>query len=217
MIDLSTVIEHLYRAFAAVPRPRHIDGCPCCIDRKEVGVLLAKPLRSITPTELAPYAASAFLTVGDVADYLYFLPRILEITATEPAWWPDPEVTGRAIRTAGTEAWTTAQRAALADYLEAVVEAAIRDGDDHRLDGWVCAVGRMGLDVRPYLELISKSPAAVLGYFEVNAEGLPRGRLANAFWELPCPAHDAIVEWFFTPVIARVPFEAYGYILSRNE
>jgi hypothetical protein len=74
----------------------------------------------------------------------------------------------------------------------------------------------MGLDVQPYLELITQSPAAVLGDFEVNAGGLPRGRLANAFWELPCPAHDAVVEWFFTPAIVRIPYEEYGYVLTRN-
>jgi hypothetical protein len=54
---------------------------------------------------------------------------------TEPAWWPDPEVTGRSIRTADSGAWTDAQRAALTEYLEAVVGEAIREGDHHRLDG----------------------------------------------------------------------------------
>jgi hypothetical protein len=216
MRDVRAKVENLYRAFAAVPRPRHIDGCPCCIDRKEVGVLLSKPLRSVTPEELSAYAASAFLTVGDAADYLYFLPRILEVTATEPSWWPDPEVTGRAIRAANPETWSAARLSALTGFLEAVVEAAVRDGDYFRLDSWVCAIGRAGLDVRPSLGLIGQSPAAVLGYFEVNAEGLPRGRLANAFWELPCPAHDAVVDWFFTPAVARVPFEAYGYVLTRD-
>ena len=99
MHTLSDAIEALYQAFAVMPKPKHIDGCPCCIDRKETGVLLGKALRTITPEEMASYASSAFLTVGEVADYLYFLPRIIEITATEPSWWPDPEVTGRAMLT----------------------------------------------------------------------------------------------------------------------
>src|SRR4051812_29634791 len=105
MRDVRATVENLYRAFAAVPRLRDIDGCPCCIDRKEVGVLLSKPLRSVTPEELSAYAASAFLTVGDAADYRYFLPRILEVTAADPAWWPSPEVTGRAIRDSDPESW----------------------------------------------------------------------------------------------------------------
>ncbi len=213
---LSDAIERLYRAFAAVPKPEHIDGCPCCIRRKEIGILLRKALRAITPNELASYASSAFLTVGEVADYLYFLPRILEITATDPSWWPDPEVTGRAIRTANPETWTSSQRTALNDFLEAVLATVIETGDYYRLDGWICAIARMGFDIRPYLAQVAACPAAVLDYFEANANSLPRNKLASAFWELPCPGHDAIVDWFFSPEIARIPFEAYGCVLTRS-
>ena len=152
-----------------------------------------------------------------MADYLYFLPRILEITATEPSWWPDPEVTGRAIRAAGPDSWTAARRAALTGFLEAVVDTVIQSGQYHPLDGWVCAIARMGFDVRPYLGQIARCPAAVLDYFDSNAESLPRNTLSNPFWEPPCPGHDAVVDWFFSPEIARIPFEAYGYVSMRAE
>jgi len=214
---LEEAIGSLYRAFRAVPKPHHIDGCPCCIDRKEIGVLLRKQLQNVTPAELSSYASSAFLTSGEAADYLYFLPRILEISATEPGWWPDPEITGRAIRAAKPDTWTTAQRTALNDYLEAVISTAIQSGNYSVLDEWICAIGRMGFDVRPFLDQIAINPEAVLAYFEENAESLPRKRLANAFWEVPCPAHDAIVKWFYSDKIASIPFQAYGYVLTPVE
>jgi hypothetical protein len=217
MRTLSDAIEQLYRAFASAPKPGRIDGCPCCIDRKEIHVLLGKSLRAITPAEMASYASSAFLTVGDVSDYLYFLPRILEITATESSWWPDREVTGRAIRTANPQAWNATRRAALDGYLESVIGTAVETGAYYLLDGWICAIARMGFDVRPYLGQIAKCPAAVLEFFETNAESLSRNKLANAFWELPCPGHNTLVDWFFSPEIARIPFDAYGCILSRAE
>ncbi len=217
MQTVQDAIEQLYRAFAKNPRPRHIDACPCCINKKEIHILLAKSLRTITPQELAPYASSAFLTVGEVADYLYFLPRILEITATDPSWWPDPEVTGRAIRSADPDSWTEAQSSALYDYLEAVIGSVIESEDYQPLDGWMCAIGRMGFDITPYLRRIANSPAAVLAYFEENVGSLPRNKLSNAFWELPCPAHDAIVNWFFSPEIRKIPFEAHGCVLTRAE
>jgi hypothetical protein len=216
MSPLEDAIEGLYRAFAATPKPQRIDGCPCCIDRKEISVLLGKSVRLITPQELGSYASSAFLTVGNVTDYLYFLPRILEITATDSSWWPDPEVTGRAIRSANPDTWTDAQRTALNDFLKAVVGNAIQPGHYHELDGWMCAIGRMEFDVRPFFDEIAKCPEAVLDYFETNAKSLPRNKLTNPFWELPYPAHDAIVDWFYSPEIARIPFEAYGYVLSRG-
>jgi hypothetical protein len=53
----------------------------------------------------------------------------------------------------------------------------------------------------------------VLAYFEANAGGLPRGELSNAFWDQPCPGHDAVVDWFFSPEVARVTFKAYGCVL----
>ena len=71
----------------------------------------------------------------------------------------------------------------------------------------------MGLEVTPYLEQIAESPAAVLEYFEDNARCLPLRKLCNAFWELPCKEHDAIVDWFYSDAIRKVPFEAYGYVL----
>lgn len=71
----------------------------------------------------------------------------------------------------------------------------------------------MGFNVRPYLEQIGSCPPVVLEYFQANADSLSRNRLMNAFWELPCPMHDVIVEWFFSPGIAKIPFEAFGYLL----
>jgi hypothetical protein len=53
--------------------------------------------------------------------------------------------------------------------------------------------------------------------FEMNAEALHRKRLSNAFWELPCPAHDAVVAWFFSDEIAKIPSGAYGCDLTRAD
>ncbi|HEY4248453.1 MAG TPA: hypothetical protein VGM64_16520 [Lacunisphaera sp.] len=109
---LTEVVENVYAVFASVPRPRKIEGCPCCIEDKEVDVLLAKPLREISPQELSSYASSVFLTVGCEEDFHYFLPRILEITVTDPGWWPHIEVTGRALGTAQWLKWPDAEKKA---------------------------------------------------------------------------------------------------------
>ena len=97
---LRNAIDAVYAAFAHVRKPKRIEGCPCCIDEKAVDVLLSKRLREITPSELSAYASSVFLTVGSENDYRYLLPRILEISAFEPWWWPDIEVVGRSLSSA---------------------------------------------------------------------------------------------------------------------
>ncbi len=65
---------------------------------EEVEVLLGKPLRDLSPDELSSYSSSALLTVGLPEDYLYYLPRILEISIRDDSWWPDIEVSARAIK-----------------------------------------------------------------------------------------------------------------------
>lgn len=216
MNALELAIERLYAAFADIPKPKHIDGCSHCLDAKEIDKLLALRLREISPSDLAPYASSAFLTVGDVEDYLYFLPRILEVSAMDDLWWPDPEVTGRAIRSAKPDVWPSSRLEAVESFLKAVIDTAIASGEYHKLDGWLCAIARMGFDVRPFLQQVAKSSAAVLAYFEENASSLTENRLVNSFWELPCPGHDAIVEWFHSDEIRKIPFDAYGFEMTRN-
>ena len=214
MSKLEDAIEQLYVAFGDIPKPRGISGCTCCLEEKEIEKLLSSRLREISPSDLASYASSAFLTVGDVPDYLYFLPRILEISATDKFWWPDIEVTGRAIQSAMPESWPKERRSALVSFLHVVIETAIEASDFWKIDEWLCAIARMEFDVRPYLQQLSKTPAAVLGYFELNASRLPQKRLSNAFWELPCRGHDAIVKWFYSDEIRKIPFDAYGYLLD---
>jgi hypothetical protein len=211
MSILPQAIEQLYAAFADVPKPRAISGCPCCLDDKDIDTLLVTPLREISPSDLSPYAFSAFLTVGSAADYAYFLPRILEISGTDDAWWPDIEVTGRAIRSCGPDSWPAVRIEALRRLLLSVIAEAIASGAYEKLDSWMCAIARMGFEVAPYLEQIAKVPAAVLAYFEYNARCLPQDKLCNAFWELPNAAHDEIVRWFKSEGIRKIPFGAYGY------
>jgi hypothetical protein len=213
MNALQQSIDEVYGAFADVPKPRAIDGCPCCIEGKKVDRLLVAPLRELCPTDLAPYASSALLTVGSVGDYLYFLPRILEISVIDDTWWPDVEVTGRAIRSSAPESWPHPRRVALQRMFAAVINDAIETCEYYKLDGWICAIARSGFDVTPCLERVEKTPEAVLAYFEDNAACLPERKLCNAFWALPCPAHDEIVAWFFSEKVRRIPHEAYGYSL----
>jgi hypothetical protein len=216
MVNLKLAIDDLYVAFADAAVPQHIDGCPCCIDGKRIGQLLASPVREISPEDLAPYAASALLTVGDIADYLYFLPRIMEVTVYEPSWWPDIEVTAKRIQMTKHETWPVARQTALRNVLDTVIESFMASGEFWQLDSWLCAIAILNFDVQPFLAAIETDPAAVLHYFEDNERCLRDGRLCNAFWELPNAGHDTIVRWFNSEPIRRIPSEAYGYTFPKS-
>jgi hypothetical protein len=174
----------LYAAFCDVPRPITVVGCPCCLAEKGIDVLLSKPLRSLSPDEISHYAASAFLTVGAVEDFLYFLPRIMEILVSNTNWWPSPEVVTRAIHTAGFHSWPDSRRKALLRCFDEVINellATERSGVD--LDSWICALGRLHIDLAPYLARIALNTARLIELYEVNSEDLTDGFLSNSFWD----------------------------------
>lgn len=83
-------IDRLYAVFATVPRPTAVKGCSHCFDEREHAALMSPvPLRELSAAALRPYAASVLSTVGETADFRYFLPRMFEIACTDDDAWPD--------------------------------------------------------------------------------------------------------------------------------
>lgn len=203
-------IQELYAAFAAVPKPKKIDGCRCCIDDKEVWTLLSKPLRSLSVNELSSYADSALLTVGSPEDYRYFLPRILEFHARVPGWWPDIEVIGRRMTLAGWQQWPEAERTALAVFFRVRIETLMAENKTGDLDAILCGAALAGLPPAPLLDLIASSSDTVLALYTHNADALLRRTLANAFWEDDPAAAQPIVDWFFSDEITTAILVTYG-------
>ena len=215
MSRLDESIEQLYLAFAKVRRPKTIDGCPCCTSPATFAKLISAPsVRTIPPTHLERYAFSAFKTVGSAADYVYFLPRILHISAQDDgSWLPSQEIIGRAIRSAKPENWRPIQRQAVDDFFSAIIHECLAPDRRRMIDSWMCANAKSGFPVRPRLSAIQKHKEAFLDYFQENAETLPRRRLANSSWELPCDGHDQIVAWFYSKPARTILENEYGYVL----
>lgn len=214
MSRLEDAIEQLYAAFASVTKPKHIDGCRHCVTEEEFAKLLGTDLKELGVDKLDDYAFSAFVTVGDVPDYLYFLPRILHLDAMSDRDFASVEITGRAIATTDLISWPGERIEALEAFLMEVMESLLAPERHGNIDEWMCAIAKMGLDVRPYLSRIERSESAALKYFSDNAEGLPNRRLGNPFWELRSPGHAAIVEWFHSPKIKNLVFREYGVVLE---
>lgn len=172
MRALTQAIDDFYGAFSDVAIPRQIDGCPCCIDNERIAKLISTPLRDLAPADLTSYASSALLTVGNVSDYLFFLPRIMEISTLDETWWPNIEITARAIHSTQLTTWPSHRREALTTLLSAVMQNVIESQAYWRIDSWLCAIARMDFEVRTYLAMIARDSAAVLHFFEDNAEAL---------------------------------------------
>jgi hypothetical protein len=188
---LVDAIEVLYGTFARVPRPRTIDYCPCCFSRDEERALLAPvPLRHLPSVALQPYAADVMLTVGAVADFRYFLPRLLEIACDDGFGWPDMEPLFSRLRIARWSAWQDEERIAVQVFLRAAWDS-VRVGDleeSYHAETVLCAVGNVEEDLAPYLAtwsstLARPTAAAQLRHllqYGSRLDGTTR-RLINAF------------------------------------
>jgi len=76
---LQKTVAHLYDVFSKYPFNPNISGCPCCIHEADKNQLHAKPLNELTDDDLSRYTHKAMTTWGDVDDYKYYLPRIIEL------------------------------------------------------------------------------------------------------------------------------------------
>lgn len=151
-------VEVVYRAFEAPP-PALIEGCPCCLDTRGVDVLLVNPLRGLTGLELWRYVTGAFLTVGSERDFRYLLPRILEISASDPGNSPGPEIVLGKLPLANWRSWSPSEQGATEAFVDAWFEAAlVRDladvdegsvGDE--TEQVLCGAARAGLPLASFL------------------------------------------------------------------
>jgi hypothetical protein len=193
-------LDGVYRALES-PIPRSIEACPCCVSESQVQLLLSKPLREITADELTLYASAVLLTSGDVADFRYFLPRMLEISLTERSWWPDIEVTLSKLAMAGWDNWTAAERDALMNLFEHAFDEAVEASSSTPLhpdiDSWICGLGLAGADLEPFLRKLEDPAAAhaLLQFIRYNDQYRQHRTLANPFWDKARAASDPVVNW----------------------
>ena len=216
---ISERVSALYQAFEDVPKPPIIDGCPCCTDEAELTALLAKHRTDLTADDFDSYAFSVMKTVGSGADLQYFLPRILELAATDPRWWVDIEVIFGALSLADWRTWADTKCNAVLALAYAVLDDTSKMGEDgtEYFDSWICAVARAGVSPIAYLnDLFENGGAEQLRRFhEANASGIPKGRLANSYW--PEEAAKSVVQWFNTPHIKKGIDDAYrDYYLNGD-
>jgi len=209
--ELRAAIDELYLAFGDVRKPGEIDVCPCCMELAEVEVLLSKKLKELTPDELSKYGSKVFNTVGDIPDFLYFLPRLLEIVVTNPDWWPDPEVLLPKLKEAGFPDWPDRRSNAVRHFLDAAFyDVMMRASSEWEFGGWICALGLLYDDVSPYLRQLEMRPALFRAYYEENSECLPKGKLTNSFWDENSTAFRQVMQWFNSPKIKNMIAEVYG-------
>jgi hypothetical protein len=181
----AAALRGLYSTFDAPP-PMGIEGCPCCIGSRKVDVLVTKPLRTLSTDDLARYGSGAFLTVGGVNDFRYLLPRLFELSASDPGWYPSPEVIVGKLALAEWTTWRKAERIAVTNFLSAWFDRLApgwTEEDEYLgdIDPLLCGLARAGEDIAPYLGRLHR-PENINGLAQLR-ETWDDDR-ATAFWDI---------------------------------
>ncbi|MFI0486830.1 hypothetical protein [Actinomadura sp. 9N215] len=198
---MAAVVDGLYAAFADVPRPVDLEGCPCCVDPDEGRPLLARPLRALSAADLSRYATKVLNTWGGPEDFHYFAPRLLELAADDAFGWPDPEIVFMKFSRVGWQDWP--QRDAIAAFLNAFWTRTLDDFPAcPSVDTALCSLAGMDTDMRPWLDewggaLTSLPAARHLHEFVTEKLIWRRGRprLIHGFWDTSSRSYEQVIEW----------------------
>jgi len=145
---LRDAIDHLYRVFAASPRPSRIDASPE-VDRRVLEKIVATDLREIADDAIGSYAGSALWTAGTVDDFRYFLPRILEQSVRHPVWLgTEPVVVAGKLKAAEWHSWPVEEKQAVERlFLDAWAQVCSTSPDEEDAGGWLLGLARLGSDL----------------------------------------------------------------------
>ena len=166
VIEALSAVYHTFE----MPPPSVIEGCPCCIETRGTDVLLTTPLREISGQALWRYVSGVFLTVGDIRDFRYLLPRILDVSASDPANANNPEIVLGKLRLAEWRSWQIDEQLVIEEFIRAWFEQAVVSDIADANEGWIgwdaesvlCGAARAGLSLDRMLPRLAETDAALL-------------------------------------------------------
>lgn len=121
-LALAADLERLYSVFAEHPlKPGFDERCSPLGNRQEVArSLQSVSLRSASVEDLAFYAFKAFTTMGDIEEFNYFLPRLLEAEALDAKWHEHDTNLFEKMNEHGWRQWNSTEQAAIEEYFRAL-------------------------------------------------------------------------------------------------
>ncbi|WP_344620503.1 hypothetical protein [Dactylosporangium salmoneum] len=210
-------VAALYEVFAGYPLRDWTDPCPHCHTADDERALRRAPLRELTAEDLRWYATDSLMLWGNLGDLKHFLPRILEIAATEGFEFPDVEIVYGHLAYGSFAAWPAPERAAVRDLAMAHWRMALAEGVDLvHFEPVLTGIMLIEDDLTAYLEYWERSDDAatlanLAGYAQEIARILAGERDWNAFLAVgepsgpygavrPGPAQ--VVAWLTGPDLA---------------
>jgi hypothetical protein len=208
---LTLALDEAYNVFSIYPKPKRLEGSPL----KDVDGIFRKitsePLRKLGADKLSHFALSSIWTVGDVDDFRHFLPRILELEATEGALI-DIESIAKKLKEIWSD-WPAPERMVIERVLLAAFEYRLQRSP-HELGAWEWLEGidRLGASADQALSILfnANSTDAVMhwaAFIDRNATHLmTKGDFKEPLFSPK--THQAIRQWILSKTFAEQLFEA---------
>ncbi|MDX8482661.1 hypothetical protein RFN28_30010 [Mesorhizobium sp. VK24D] len=182
-------------------------------------------MRELTGEQIGPYAGWAMTTVGDVADYKHFLPRILEQAVRESLWpGSDPPIIAERLKMAQWQDWPDAERGAIRALFARAFSQAIEghpdDGDD--AEDWICEIAILDLSLSAMLDTWQAAPSMKatlqLATFLVRSSLFEADPVERAYWSyVDAPAVHLVRQWLLTDHIHQRLSSARGWTAPSDE
>jgi len=189
-------IDRLYQVFSRYRRPSELEGCPCCTSPQKAKPLLHKSLRDISAPELEHYAFKALTTSGTLADYKYFIPRILELSE-DGSLLCDIEVTLGKFTYGKFGDWPADERQAIHDFINGAWRESVRSANLYRADALLCGAASLLDNVSPLLAYAdAAAPRFKAAYAAQNSNPTKR-KLLNSFWDDSTPNYERVLSWLY--------------------
>lgn len=145
-----------------MPRPEKLRTSPYRDADKVWQSLTSAPLRELGDKQIGPYCGWAITTVGDDRDYRHFLPRIFELSVTNPSWLgTEPPILAKKLELAHWRSWPSDQQASVLQFFHSAFLAALEKHPDEGIDAsdWLCGLVTLGEPASRVMELWIASPA----------------------------------------------------------
>jgi hypothetical protein len=153
--DRDRAIASSYEAFERYGlRRRFEERCSPLGPRREIArTLSARPLSELDARPLEIYCFKAMLTMGDVDDFRYFLPRMIELYAKERDWRLNGQDMFRKLEHAKFREWAPTEREAIFGFIEAMWRCVLCCPDETRsVAAYLDDIAYAGVAPGPFLE-----------------------------------------------------------------
>lgn len=224
-IDILNTIKNLYKAFSDIPRPTSIGFCSHCSDFNPYNALLNKQLREITTFDLEDYTRRVLYTAGSEEDFLYFLPRILELTTNDTnSYWIDREIIFKKIQIVDWHNWPATKKNAFQNYLDAIISSfSTEKFEGYDIDSWICALSQCTDHIVHKLDVLFKNTKIakhnLINFYEWQHESVIKGKLSSSFWEKSNSNYKEILSWLQSEKVTDYVNEIYNnkYTNTKNK